>query len=212
MRKKNLFAIIGLTTVMGLLLLGSCDPFGPQNEPPVADDGPDQTVQVGDQVMLDGKDSSDRDGDSLTYLWVFASRPPITILNNASISGSTSKTAYFTPDVERIFDVDLTVDDRTDSNTDTVRITVEAADTQVDTTPPQITSVSPADDTTGVAVTNAVSVTFSEQMETTVTEGAFSLKTGETSVTGSFSWSGTTMTFAPPQTPISPTIPIIRLL
>ena len=40
----------------------------PRNNPPTADAGPDQTVEKGDEVTLDGS-GTDPDGDALTYVW-----------------------------------------------------------------------------------------------------------------------------------------------
>ena len=45
------------------------------NQPPAADAGPDQTVQRGDTVLLDGNASADPDGDALSFAWTFLSRP-----------------------------------------------------------------------------------------------------------------------------------------
>jgi probable HAF family extracellular repeat protein len=39
------------------------------NQPPVANAGPDQVLQCGGLVQLDGRGSSDADGDSLTFEW-----------------------------------------------------------------------------------------------------------------------------------------------
>ena len=46
-----------------------------ENTPPVAHAGPDQSVSVNNQVILDGSASSDVDGDPLTYTWSFTSIP-----------------------------------------------------------------------------------------------------------------------------------------
>lgn len=45
------------------------------NLPPVADAGPDQSVNVGDRVTLDGSATTDLNGDALSYLWSFAETP-----------------------------------------------------------------------------------------------------------------------------------------
>ena len=45
------------------------------NHPPIANAGIDQTVSIGDTVTLDGSGSIDKDGDPLTYKWLFVSIP-----------------------------------------------------------------------------------------------------------------------------------------
>ncbi|HWV45455.1 MAG TPA: PKD domain-containing protein, partial [Nitrospira sp.] len=49
------------------------------NHPPVAEAGPDQTVQEGSPVILDGSASYDPDVEPLTYTWLQIFGPPVTL-------------------------------------------------------------------------------------------------------------------------------------
>ena len=63
-----------------------------------------------------------------------------------------------------------------------------------DTTLPAITAVYPLDSATGVVTSSIIRVAYSEEMNQTSAEGAFSINP---SVTGTFSWRGNVMTFSP---------------
>jgi surface antigen len=93
------------------------------NRPPVADAGPDQTVQVGSTVQLDGSSSSDPDGDPLTFYWRFTSRPrgSIARLSNYRIVNPT-----FIADKAGDYLLELRVNDgRRGRATDQVKITAK---------------------------------------------------------------------------------------
>ena len=51
----------------------------PANRPPVADAGLNQTVSPGDIATLDGTESIDPDGDTLTYSWKQTDGPTVTL-------------------------------------------------------------------------------------------------------------------------------------
>ena len=55
------------------------------NQPPVADAGPDQTVQEGSPVVLNGTASYDPDVESLTYQWTQILGPAVTVLGGNTI-------------------------------------------------------------------------------------------------------------------------------
>lgn len=78
------------------------------NSAPVADAGPDQTVDTGTTVTLDGSASSDSDGDALTYAWSFTSTPEGSA---ASLVDDTAVTSTFTPDLTGTYVVGLVVND-----------------------------------------------------------------------------------------------------
>jgi len=98
------------------------------NQPPVADAGPDQTVEqssaTGAEVKLDGSDSNDPDGDALTYEWTWDGGSAVGV----------NPTVILPPGLTT---VTLTVSDGQLSDTDTVDINV------VDTTPPEVEVIVP---------------------------------------------------------------------
>lgn len=80
----------------------------PGNTPPVADAGPDQSVQLGDTAQLDGSGSTDVDGDALTYFWTMADRPAG---SSTSLSDATVVNPTFVADVPGVYVIELVVDD-----------------------------------------------------------------------------------------------------
>ena len=66
------------------------------NTPPVAEAGHDLTVQVGMTVQLDGADSTDVDGNLLTYHWTLLSQPAG---STATLSDTTAIKQYATRSV-----------------------------------------------------------------------------------------------------------------
>ncbi len=56
------------------------------NQAPVADAGPDQTVEEGDTVALDGSNSSDPDGDLISHLWTQTDGTPMTLSNPRAVN------------------------------------------------------------------------------------------------------------------------------
>lgn len=100
-------------------------PAPPSNHAPVADAGPDQTVEAtsadGASVTLDGTGSIDEDGDDLAYAW-------------SPVGAAGASPTVSLPIGEHT--ITLTVSDGQETNTDTVVITVE------DTTPPAMSGLS----------------------------------------------------------------------
>ncbi len=89
------------------------------NRPPVADAGPDQSVNTGASVTLDGSSSSDPDHDALSYKWTQTGGPTV------SLSSSTAAQPTFTaPGSASTLTFKLTVSDGKLSNTDSVTINV----------------------------------------------------------------------------------------
>ena len=95
-----------------------------QNQAPVADAGPDQAVEVGASVALDGTGSSDADGDTLTYSWTLEAP----MGSSAVLDGASSAMPGFTADMAGSYVAVLVVNDGDlDSAADEVVITAEEA-------------------------------------------------------------------------------------
>ena len=64
------------------------------NEPPMADAGPDQTVEEEDVVTLDGSSSADLDDGIASYMWEQTAGPSVTLSDNSAVQPT-----FIAPDV-----------------------------------------------------------------------------------------------------------------
>ena len=101
----------------------------PSNIAPSADAGPDQNVEIGTFVTMDGSASSDPDSgpSPLTFLWTFMTIPPLSNLTDNDITNSTSAAPTFLPDVDGSYVFILVVSDGNLSDDDQVIITATVA-------------------------------------------------------------------------------------
>lgn len=97
--------------------------FRVENTAPVADAGVDQTVAKGELVVLSGSNSSDSDGDTLTFTWALVERPDGSLVE---LTGSETVEPSFEADIGGTYVLSLVVNDGfEDSETDSVVVTVE---------------------------------------------------------------------------------------
>ena len=115
-----------------LLALAACGGGGsdsggggtpPANRAPTANAGPDQSVLELVTVDLDGSGSSDPDGNSLSYSWAQTAGPDVTLTGS-----NTAQPSFPAPDVTAgspaTLTFELTVDDGSLNDTDTVAVVV----------------------------------------------------------------------------------------
>jgi hypothetical protein len=96
------------------------------NEGPVANAGPDQNVDVGDRVVLNGAASYDPDDDPLSFTWNLVSAPGG---SGAVLDDPSSALPQFTADLAGTYVIELQVTDGADvSPTDAVRVVAQNQD------------------------------------------------------------------------------------
>lgn len=78
------------------------------NVPPLADAGVNRQVKIGESVLLDGSNSTDADGDPLTFAWSLVGSPAG---SSAMIADQDAAMASITPDVEGMYQIRLIVND-----------------------------------------------------------------------------------------------------
>jgi len=109
------------------------------NGDPIANAGTDQLVGLNHDVKLNGANSSDPDGDELTYAWTIKSKPTG---SKAQLNDPKSKTPEFKTDVEGKYIVELIVNDGLEgSQPDTVSIQARS-DFELQ---PELTKIAPAE-------------------------------------------------------------------
>lgn len=135
----------------------------PDNEPPVADAGPDQLNNSEESAIgFNGTGSTDNVGIT-SYVWTFNYGPNVIELEGA--------TPIFTFTDIGEYTVTLNVTDAAGLyDTDTMLVSV------LDTTPPEILAVSPTDGATGISTETDYVIVFSEAMDTAVTQQAISIQ------------------------------------
>jgi len=160
------------------------------NHAPSADAGPDQVVNEGSPVTLDGSASFDPDGDSFSYVWTQTGGPSVALAD-----ATTGQPSFVAPSVGQggaLLTFALTVSDGLDSAGDSVSVLVENVNH-----PP--TADAGGDQTTNEGATVTLDGTASSDPDADPLTYAWTQLSGPT-VTLSGSTSATPTFVAPPVT------------
>ena len=120
----ELMRIRGLDVPTECIDVVGSDPVEPPavNQPPVADAGPNQTVERRTIVTLDGSSSFDPDGSIVSYSWKKISRKRVTLFD-ADSAIATFKSPRVRRNMPIVFELTVT-DDKGLTSVDQVTITV----------------------------------------------------------------------------------------
>ena len=152
----------------------SSDDETSENRAPTARAVADRCLPFDDRIDLDGRTSSDPDGDALTYRWTVQSRPSGSLLGDSDISNRTSAQASTTPDRLGTYRFGLEVADPDGTSDDDtvdvgVHMDVELTDgpimvTEGETTPVTVffTELAPQDVTVQLVLETDVAVVVPE--------------------------------------------------
>lgn len=97
------------------------------NFPPITNAGTDINAATGQPVTLNGSQSFDPEHQLLSFSWRFQTVPATSALTDASIVNSQTAVPHFTPDVDGVYVLALTVSDGVNTNVATVRVTATTA-------------------------------------------------------------------------------------
>ncbi|GEO07175.1 hypothetical protein AAE02nite_48390 [Adhaeribacter aerolatus] len=114
-------------------ILSGCDPDKDKDQPVppsslTANAGPDQNVQTGQTVTLDGNGSKDSESKTFTYAWAFSRKPNG---SNATLNNAATATPTFVPDLPGNYELELTIGNSTGSHKDKVLIKATASVTAI---------------------------------------------------------------------------------
>jgi hypothetical protein len=137
--------------------------------------------------------AADPDGDPITYTYG---------ATGGSIPGTTSSETWTAPAAPATYTITVTVSDGVLSTQQTVQVTVTP-----DTTPPAVSTASPVNAATNVALASTVALTFSEPVNpATVTAASFTVTSAGGPVGGTISFSaGNTVATFTPSSPLTGT-------
>jgi hypothetical protein len=166
--------------------------FEQANNPPIANAGPDVRTASGEPVALDGRASSDVDGNPLRYEWSLVSAPTGA---NPVLSDRNNPIARFLADAAGLYRLRLTVNDGVaDSIPDEVQIEVDPADR----IPPYVMSRYPHHDATQIPANASITMQFSEPMDAyALVEAMVVLNPIGSHIDGTYTYTDTSLTFTP---------------
>jgi hypothetical protein len=144
--------VIQLTVSNGVASSSASVTVSTSRTPPVANAGPNQTVNVDATVVLNGSSSTSAEGLPLTYVWTLVTRPAGSA---AELTGADTVSPTFIVDKEGAYQAQLIVNDGLTSSPSTVTITTQITAPVADAGPHQVVDVSAVVQLNGAGSTDA---------------------------------------------------------